>query len=448
MTLTELKNLGHTLNRRAADILAYFDRPGTSNGPTEAIQRSPGTPTRHRPGLPKSDQLHRPNPTGHRRLQTPATPSAMSHHEQVTVQVEQDRRKLLRNSVVTTYIVCHNNSVSPGRNDPLGTEQIRLGMSKEKSPSETIILGLGSIPFVFIVVWIFSSFFESQSGSITWASFRVALTMAVIGFIFSIALAIFQFFNNINIRKIQQKESAESHLKELRDKHAAQKDSLVNALRRNYHDALLAFRSMPEALNNAEGWTRQAAFHYNDGAFSPFWSDIEQAYLCLNHYRISLDAVAAAARRHPLLVSQLIDFDINPGRNCSFLIDLDIKRILRVLESATSQLEAMTYHAQKHEVFAKIWEQRRTTTAVVEGFSNLETAVRSMGRAISKSLTDMGDAILESNESVEKSVRGVGSALRSFDDNNNRAMNDLITQVNEAKQELHYQNWGHYRLFS
>ena len=35
--LTELKTLGRTLTRQAGDILAYFDRPGTSNGPTEAI---------------------------------------------------------------------------------------------------------------------------------------------------------------------------------------------------------------------------------------------------------------------------------------------------------------------------------------------------------------------------------------------------------------------------
>jgi transposase len=35
--LQELTTLGRTLNRRAADVLAYFDRPGTSNGPTEAI---------------------------------------------------------------------------------------------------------------------------------------------------------------------------------------------------------------------------------------------------------------------------------------------------------------------------------------------------------------------------------------------------------------------------
>jgi len=35
--LVELRRLGRTLNQRAADVLAYFDRPGTSNGPTEAL---------------------------------------------------------------------------------------------------------------------------------------------------------------------------------------------------------------------------------------------------------------------------------------------------------------------------------------------------------------------------------------------------------------------------
>ena len=37
LELTELTTLGRTLKRRAVDVLAYFTRPGTSNGPTEAI---------------------------------------------------------------------------------------------------------------------------------------------------------------------------------------------------------------------------------------------------------------------------------------------------------------------------------------------------------------------------------------------------------------------------
>ena len=36
-SLVEVITLGRTLKKRAADVLAFFDRPGTSNGPTEAI---------------------------------------------------------------------------------------------------------------------------------------------------------------------------------------------------------------------------------------------------------------------------------------------------------------------------------------------------------------------------------------------------------------------------
>ena len=35
--LEELRSLGHAMKRRRDDILAFFDHPGTSNGPTEAV---------------------------------------------------------------------------------------------------------------------------------------------------------------------------------------------------------------------------------------------------------------------------------------------------------------------------------------------------------------------------------------------------------------------------
>jgi transposase len=35
--LTEITTLGRTLKKRSADVLACFDRPGTSNGPTGAL---------------------------------------------------------------------------------------------------------------------------------------------------------------------------------------------------------------------------------------------------------------------------------------------------------------------------------------------------------------------------------------------------------------------------
>ena len=49
--LEEIQTLARTLTSRSQDILAYFDHPRTSNGPTPGDQRAPGAPTRHRPGI-------------------------------------------------------------------------------------------------------------------------------------------------------------------------------------------------------------------------------------------------------------------------------------------------------------------------------------------------------------------------------------------------------------
>ena len=41
VTLTDLTTLGRTPKMRAEDVPAYFDQPGTSNGPTEAFDSRP-----------------------------------------------------------------------------------------------------------------------------------------------------------------------------------------------------------------------------------------------------------------------------------------------------------------------------------------------------------------------------------------------------------------------
>jgi transposase len=41
--LTEIVTLGRTLKQCAADVLAYFERPGTANGPTEASTAASST---------------------------------------------------------------------------------------------------------------------------------------------------------------------------------------------------------------------------------------------------------------------------------------------------------------------------------------------------------------------------------------------------------------------
>jgi hypothetical protein len=90
--LVELARLGRTLKRRPADVLAFFDRPGTSNGPTGAINgrlehlRGSGSGSGTSPTT-SPDHSSEPG------LQTTATPSiAMSHKPESPTTALLDRR--------------------------------------------------------------------------------------------------------------------------------------------------------------------------------------------------------------------------------------------------------------------------------------------------------------------------------------------------------------------
>ena len=76
-SLTEIITLGRTLKRRAGDILAYFDHPHTSNGPTEAINGRLEHLRGSALGFAKPHQLHHPSTPRNRRIQTPTTPPIM-----------------------------------------------------------------------------------------------------------------------------------------------------------------------------------------------------------------------------------------------------------------------------------------------------------------------------------------------------------------------------------
>jgi hypothetical protein len=72
--LVEIRRLGQTLKQRATDVLAYFDRPGTSNGPTEAINGRLEHLRGSALGFFELHQLHHPIAPGIRRLQASTTP--------------------------------------------------------------------------------------------------------------------------------------------------------------------------------------------------------------------------------------------------------------------------------------------------------------------------------------------------------------------------------------
>ena len=77
--LEEIQTLARTLTERASDILAYFDRPGTSNGPTEAINGRLEHLRGIALGFAQPGQLYHPQPHPRR---TPQRPPGSNHLNQ------------------------------------------------------------------------------------------------------------------------------------------------------------------------------------------------------------------------------------------------------------------------------------------------------------------------------------------------------------------------------
>ncbi|EFG46481.1 actinobacterial surface-anchored domain protein [Brevibacterium mcbrellneri ATCC 49030] len=90
--LVEVMSMGRTLAKRADDIVAFFDRPGTSNGPTEVLNGRLEHLRGSALGFCNLTKLHRQEPPGGRRLRTTTTPwNGMSHEKLGDVKTAYDK---------------------------------------------------------------------------------------------------------------------------------------------------------------------------------------------------------------------------------------------------------------------------------------------------------------------------------------------------------------------
>lgn len=224
----------------------------------------------------------------------------------------------------------------------------------------------------------------------------------------------------------------------------SQRNYLKLDLVQNAKAAVDSLASLPGELSNARGWTEKAASTYADGAFSPFWAAIEKAYGHLGAYRTWVDKITSAAVRHRQIVGSLAQLGGGTSELLRFPVQLDTGRVQAVVNEELAALERMVYEAQKHPVFAQIWEQRRTTAAVIAGFRNLEQAVYGMESALSESITSLRESQSRSNEAIAAAIASVAEASSSFTSEQIAHQRKLSARAESLYEEVYRQGHGYY----
>lgn len=234
--------------------------------------------------------------------------------------------------------------------------------------------------------------------------------------------------------------------RQARESRANERQSLANQVIQNAGSSLDALAKLPSLFGQANQFSARARGYFSDGAFSPFWSAIEGAYGALGQYRAKLNLSATAARRHPDLIAWLIAAGGDPEQFVEFPSTVDTAKLYRDLDLASNELGKQVYEAQKKPTFAQIWEQRRTTAAVIAGFSNLENAVDRMGYALRDSIQDLEQAVTHSIDQSKVELSRVSAEAVAVGRENAAQMKALNVRAAHIRNDVHKQVWGHLPL--
>lgn len=202
--------------------------------------------------------------------------------------------------------------------------------------------------------------------------------------------------------------------------------------------AVNAFERMPASLTTAGRSYSRARETYSDGAFSPFWSAIEASYVALAAYVSDANRIAHCAHQHGQAIRTLADRGALNPELATFPVTLDVRRVEQHHKEFVGNLDRLVYEAQRQPTFATIWEQRRTTAAVIEGFANLEQATAQMNSALSASISNLTGWVAETQRTVARYGAGTQTAIVTASAEQQDVARELTRRASEIRDELYY----------
>lgn len=315
--------------------------------------------------------------------------------------------------------------------------------------------GLGGVVGLLLGGWLQLGVDPGSRWPTAWPFARVGVSIGLaLGFV-----AVFSWIVITNMKasikeaedKAKQKRLADERCVQDEKNRRKEREEARNGLRRKIlaccENAASTFQTLPRLIDGANGSIEESARHFDNGAFSPFWSAVESAYLKLGAYADAIRRIEKFAADHNESVENYLNTYGNPETPLpAFPVDMKAASATQAVKDLAIKLSDLAYKAQCQPTFAVIWEQRRTTSVLVAGFKSLETAVQGMHAELSNRVSDLISVVENNKHATIKAILGTADSLSQISvgqsqlsgiaAHQSEQLSSLISDVNRAVWQL------------
>lgn len=176
----------------------------------------------------------------------------------------------------------------------------------------------------------------------------------------------------------------------------ARQEFLKSELLACVRDAMNKKARITDALKGAASSLKSAHAEFAEGAFAPFWDEVAECVRQLATLQLEARGIAEDARRH-MDASEIYD-----GPVPAFPVRLStVEHAKERASELESECSLVIRRAQKDFQFATIYEQRKTNSILVQGFSSLSDAIGRLSSTMRSSFEEVS-ARLEELQAIEE----------------------------------------------
>jgi hypothetical protein len=234
----------------------------------------------------------------------------------------------------------------------------------------------------------------------------------------------------------QTKLAAQQSRQDAAMRTVAELEQLRRALRETAQSAVDRFEQLPVLLRTATEAAAHAEVLFEQPSYSPFWEVVEESLAALGAYREQLTLIGQDAQRYVRLAE---DQRLAGDPIAAFPITVDRAEATDAAAEVESRLQRSVARAHQDYGFSSIYEQRRNTATLVQGFSTLNAAVRQMSQLLHGAVSELRTDIDRTHHRIEGALRdqGAGSQQPTLLNEDRALTRQLLARVDACAVELH-----------